>query len=544
MQKAPNRCEVILQWIQKLIVEGNERTLIKIAPPILSRVYNQLGDGIVDLNNAVKIAEFPIPFPLAQMVTIMLIYHVFLTCTVCAYSIQTAFWASMFAFVIVFSFQSINYIACELEGPFGDDANDLPLALMARDMNTSLITLLADRAMTVPPTLNFGDMHRDLIAKSIDFDSELPTMAAGALKDRPGRDCKPRPRAKAEESEEDKQKRQEKIAQAIKDSMEQTDMESLECLTKPHKAAHAKGEKDSRARGQVAASQSASQEPDSQSSLKAGSTGRQQNRPTAPSPTGAQSAGRQGGQLPEVSAAAARSTAARERERSAELKPVTTQSVGRKDPIAPSAAAGSLTSGPPLSKPISTADPGSSASKKPPDKPAESEDRNTAALPQATKAEASRPLLQSSQASKAGEAPVDMAFKAAASKQVSGESETPRASPATLLATTESAEREERDEVRLTIEPQSAVKQSSPTQSAVKQSRQLQDLLPVATGSSGKEIVRAGMLAPTATQSSGREYGQIAPGLSAADEGAGGEREQRVALVPTTCASDYLSDWL
>lgn len=194
MRRAPNRCEVILQWIQKLIVEGNEKQQIKIAPPILSRVYSQLGDGIVDLNNARKIAEFPIPFPLEQMVSIMLFFHVFLTCTVCAYSIQTAFWAAMFAFVIIFSFHSINYIAGELEDPFGHDANDLPLANMTQDMNTSLITLLAARAMTVPPSINSSnleDRHRDLMCKWIDFDSQLFDMASGVLTKLEGRDCKP-----------------------------------------------------------------------------------------------------------------------------------------------------------------------------------------------------------------------------------------------------------------------------------------------------------------------------------------------------------------
>merc|ERR1711865_503002 len=102
MQDAHDRCEIVLQWIQRLIVEANAAETIKVAPPILSRVYNQLGNGIVNLNNARKITDFPIPFPLAQMVT----------------------------FMLVFAFWSINYIAVELEMPFGDDTNDLPLSEM------------------------------------------------------------------------------------------------------------------------------------------------------------------------------------------------------------------------------------------------------------------------------------------------------------------------------------------------------------------------------------------------------------------------------
>merc|ERR1719262_485338 len=47
-----DHCEVVLQWIQRLVVLADANSVIKIAPPILSRVYNQLGNGIVNLNNA------------------------------------------------------------------------------------------------------------------------------------------------------------------------------------------------------------------------------------------------------------------------------------------------------------------------------------------------------------------------------------------------------------------------------------------------------------------------------------------------------------
>ena len=66
LQESHDRCEITLQWIQRLIVESDAKQLLKIAPPILSRVFNELGNGIVNLNNARKITDFPIPFHLAQ----------------------------------------------------------------------------------------------------------------------------------------------------------------------------------------------------------------------------------------------------------------------------------------------------------------------------------------------------------------------------------------------------------------------------------------------------------------------------------------------
>merc|ERR1719460_514346 len=133
LQQCHDRCEVMLQWLQRLIVKAEKDGILKVAPPILSRVYQQLGNGIVGLNNARKIADFPIPFPLAQMVTFLLIIHFFCIATICAVSVERIEWAGILSFSTVLSYWSINYIAIELEMPFGEDPNDLPLADMQKD---------------------------------------------------------------------------------------------------------------------------------------------------------------------------------------------------------------------------------------------------------------------------------------------------------------------------------------------------------------------------------------------------------------------------
>lgn len=173
LQTCNDRCEVVLQWIQRLIVESNSSEVIKIAPPILSRVFNELGNGIVNLNNARKITEFPIPFPLAQMITVMLLFHAVVTPVVCASMLDTWFLAGLITFVVITAFWSINYIAIELEMPFGGDANDLPIHDMQRDMNRSLISLIDQRAQRVPKfTFNYS-RHTQTITRDVDFDNEF-----------------------------------------------------------------------------------------------------------------------------------------------------------------------------------------------------------------------------------------------------------------------------------------------------------------------------------------------------------------------------------
>eukprot|EP00927_Polykrikos_kofoidii_P063369 TRINITY_DN5818_c0_g1_i1.p1 TRINITY_DN5818_c0_g1~~TRINITY_DN5818_c0_g1_i1.p1 ORF type:complete len:620 (-),score=107.74 TRINITY_DN5818_c0_g1_i1:47-1681(-) len=173
LEGVPDRCEVVLQWIQRLILESETTGTIKVAPPILSRVFNELGNGIVNLNNARKITEFPIPFPLAQMITVMLLFHAFVTAIICVFSVETTFWAGFISFVVTCAYWSINYIAVELEMPYGGDLNDLPLIDMQLDMNRSLKTLVSLRAQRVPGFLYDAERHSKLEEKVVDFDGDL-----------------------------------------------------------------------------------------------------------------------------------------------------------------------------------------------------------------------------------------------------------------------------------------------------------------------------------------------------------------------------------
>mmetsp|Transcript_5028 Transcript_5028/g.8993 ORF Transcript_5028/g.8993 Transcript_5028/m.8993 type:complete len:448 (-) Transcript_5028:32-1375(-) len=170
LQTSHDRCEIVLQWIQRLIVDSDEKQTIKVAPPILSRVFNELGNGIVNLNNARKIRDFPIPFHLAQMITVMLLTHSFVTPVICAATIETMAWAGIISFTVSFSYWCVHFITIELEMPFGDDSNDLPLHVMQRDMNQSLAQLLDKRAQEVPQ-FDFDENNLELELQIVDFDA-------------------------------------------------------------------------------------------------------------------------------------------------------------------------------------------------------------------------------------------------------------------------------------------------------------------------------------------------------------------------------------
>lgn len=137
-----NKCFIVLQALQQLIVDNIRKGVIDIAPPIVSRVFQELSNGIVAVTNVRKITDIPFPFPYAQLVVVMLLTSWIATPLVCGYLMQSPYWAAALTFIGQFGFWSINYIAAEIEMPFGDDKNDLPIAEMQREMNECLRLLM------------------------------------------------------------------------------------------------------------------------------------------------------------------------------------------------------------------------------------------------------------------------------------------------------------------------------------------------------------------------------------------------------------------
>lgn len=156
-------CEILLQWIQRLIVDNMYSGILPIPPPVITRAFQELSRGIVHLHDARKIAEIPFPFPYAQMMTVFLTIHWAATPFFSALLTDSVTFSCTFTFVSVFAYWSINYIASEIEMPFGSDPNDLPMAEMMGDMNGSLLALLQKDAQVPPKFLLGEDARRDFL---------------------------------------------------------------------------------------------------------------------------------------------------------------------------------------------------------------------------------------------------------------------------------------------------------------------------------------------------------------------------------------------
>eukprot|EP00927_Polykrikos_kofoidii_P008022 TRINITY_DN13320_c0_g5_i1.p1 TRINITY_DN13320_c0_g5~~TRINITY_DN13320_c0_g5_i1.p1 ORF type:complete len:611 (+),score=84.28 TRINITY_DN13320_c0_g5_i1:38-1834(+) len=149
-----NRVEVVLHMIQTLITQSLADDILKIPPPILSRVYQTVSRGFVNFLNAKKIADHPFPLPFAQLIAVFLFFNLFSTPVFVAAVIRNKIIAFIITFVYLFGIFGVNFIAGELENPYGLDDNDLPLCRFQDDMNQCLLLLLEDDADLVPGISN------------------------------------------------------------------------------------------------------------------------------------------------------------------------------------------------------------------------------------------------------------------------------------------------------------------------------------------------------------------------------------------------------
>lgn len=117
---------------------------------------------MVNLQKARRISEFRFPFPYAQTLTTLLLLVTFLQPVIAATFITSPVWAGILVFIGIFTLWSINYVAHEIERPFGDGCNDLPLVEMQESFNASLTALLEKEAMQ-PPVFNFDRAKNQMV---------------------------------------------------------------------------------------------------------------------------------------------------------------------------------------------------------------------------------------------------------------------------------------------------------------------------------------------------------------------------------------------
>lgn len=149
-----DKCGVVMHWTQKLINEGILSGTVTAPPPIVSRCFQELSNGLNHYKEALKIKEIRFPFPYLQIVQLMLVVT-----SICAPIVNTLILGNFIAsfgitLMVMSSFWSLNFIAAEIEMPYGDDPNDLPVREMQTSFNDYLRMLSQPEMITAPEVVN------------------------------------------------------------------------------------------------------------------------------------------------------------------------------------------------------------------------------------------------------------------------------------------------------------------------------------------------------------------------------------------------------
>lgn len=161
------KVELIFTWIQQLIVQNIKPGVMSIPPPILSRSFQTLANGMVHFHEALKIANVPFPFPYAQTCDALLIIHWFFVPFIVSQWCSEPWWAAMFSFIQVFTFWCLNLIALELENPFGTDPNDIDGSRMQVEMNERLRLVLRHTTKRTPTLITQEQTQECLVSRAM-----------------------------------------------------------------------------------------------------------------------------------------------------------------------------------------------------------------------------------------------------------------------------------------------------------------------------------------------------------------------------------------
>lgn len=129
-------------WLQEFFTrEYLNGSTGKVAPPIISRLYQFVSDGNLGYNQARKIAYVPFPFPHAQITSLIVLVAVGFMPVLMLSFISNNIFGFFANLITVMCFTGLHEVARELENPFQNAPNDVPLNHFQAQFNESIMNI-------------------------------------------------------------------------------------------------------------------------------------------------------------------------------------------------------------------------------------------------------------------------------------------------------------------------------------------------------------------------------------------------------------------
>jgi len=145
MARGPNaKVQLCWQWLSEFIIrEHLTGSLGEVGSPIISRVMQFLGDGMLHYNQARKVMFIPFPFPHAQLSAFAIILVTAAVPFLMDQYTNEAWLGALLTLCTVTCLSGLHEVARELENPFRNVPNDIPLCTLQAMFNETLVTFYA-----------------------------------------------------------------------------------------------------------------------------------------------------------------------------------------------------------------------------------------------------------------------------------------------------------------------------------------------------------------------------------------------------------------
>jgi predicted membrane chloride channel (bestrophin family) len=145
MARGPSaKTQLCWNWLSEFIHrEHLAGSMGETGSPIISRVMQFLGDGMIYYNHSRKIMMIPFPFPHAQLSVLYVLVMVLVIPLLLDQFIVPTWMGALITFFAVTCLAGLHEVARELENPFRNVPNELPLVTLQAMFNEGLITIYA-----------------------------------------------------------------------------------------------------------------------------------------------------------------------------------------------------------------------------------------------------------------------------------------------------------------------------------------------------------------------------------------------------------------
>ena len=114
-----------------------------VGAPIISRLFQFTSDGMIGYNQARKVAYIPFPFPHAQITSLFVLMVVGLMPVLVLSFVNDEVFGFIINLLTVMCFTGLHEVARELENPFQNVPNDIPLNNFQAQFNEGLMQMFA-----------------------------------------------------------------------------------------------------------------------------------------------------------------------------------------------------------------------------------------------------------------------------------------------------------------------------------------------------------------------------------------------------------------